>query len=204
MAGEDTEKRSAVVTKALSPKLEVLSSWETIQKKTNERLGKLENIFVETGLIWTRRGKRAWAEEAETIILQHQYDAFSLLRDRLTSEGMDKLLRRGDWLLESYGYSGPMNPMEVVAFGTTGATMRNLEMAVEKIDKSEGLSEEDKRLAIIAAQEIELGMAGEAANKHLRNYKLKAILHPVLRRSKAREEEAQIKTAIEKFDEVDS
>ena len=199
MAGGNAESKSATLVKTAYPRIEAISAWEAAQKRTDERLGKLETIFVESGLAQTRRGKNAWAEEAESLIITHQFNAFSSLREKLTSEGMDRMLRKGDWLLESFGYKGPLNPIEVMGLGTTGALMQNLERAVRSAEKSQGLSPEDKKLVAVAAREIEIGMAGEVTSRHQRNYKLTAILHPVLRRGKAREEEAKIEAALQEF-----
>ncbi len=188
------------ITRA-SPAMDtVLSSWGTLQKKTDRLVGSLDAIFGEERLSANRRGRIALAERTNEIIGKYREQRNEILR-ALPHEEFMRLYNRGLHILRSEGFvSGPLLIRGIIV-GTDVARLYQLVSVLRGINVNQRIADDDKKLAALVGTEIEFNMLDDVTRKYLHTQRLTALLHPVLRREKARQDKTRIESALRRFNE---
>ncbi|MDE1873558.1 MAG: hypothetical protein KGI04_00345 [Candidatus Micrarchaeota archaeon] len=192
-------------TEGISTKrMQALELLERKQEETGRRINRLLDIFEETGLVETRNGKKALADEGMSIYAQHSSDKWDILDAHLTDDEAKRLFNKGWAILKEAGFGKPLSLIAVVAVPYQRLRIEQADDALAAITKSRHFTEEEKKIAKVTAEEISLSIENGVLKKAIRDYRLTRILHPALRRSRKREEERKIDEAISEFETEDA
>jgi hypothetical protein len=174
--------------------------WEARQTIAGKMLDNVEEVFEKKGLSGSRRAKLAMAEKGKEIIEQYRKDVPVLVKQYLDNEEFMGLVKNGISVLEKGGMSGRPDMLDVINGGRGYALIIMAKTAAKRIERNGSFTDEEKRLAKVAAEEVSIVMTRKALKGAIRDLKISNALLPALRRGKMRQEQNEIKQALEEID----